>query len=282
MTEEIEKLCSEISPETLIKYIELNGWKKEGAYRCYAIKKETKYTLYISDLYQNIGFVAGSEDRPILAILFDLWRIQKPSGCALTWLLKHLRQNGLEELAASFYLALFENPIPAPCPMFFEGAKEEDCAAKDRPDEFLEGYYPECDPCKIKFRDKRVSELEVHLGALWDCWTYIDGESMEICKSAFKDAKKCLEGMFPVHTQLTSDCKKKIAELEAENLRIAERASNLCDCSPEEWLEYEKGRDDKERELKASSLDLYLENERLKKELELNRPGGWMSKEDSK
>ncbi len=106
MINEIERLCSEIKPETLKAYAESKGWD----YR-HTLRRHRRYGhvgheyLFVLPLRSGSRFMSKAaghfsehEDRPILAILFDLWRMQNPSASELDWLQEHLKTNGIKRL----------------------------------------------------------------------------------------------------------------------------------------------------------------------------------------
>ena len=100
MNNEIEKLCSEIKPETLRAYAGSKGWKlsrKIDDFDLY-FNKDWEYGIFIPFDDETLRTLSEAEDRPILAILFDLWRLQNPDENDLTWLGDHLKANGLEKL----------------------------------------------------------------------------------------------------------------------------------------------------------------------------------------
>lgn len=106
MNKEIEKLCSDIKPETLKAYAESKGWTPCGIrndHKAYKLK-EYAWTLMIpfrlgSGLtFPAVNHFTEAEDRPILAILFDLWKLQNPDANDLSWIGDHLKSNQLEPL----------------------------------------------------------------------------------------------------------------------------------------------------------------------------------------
>ena len=196
MTEEIKKLCAEIKPETLRTYAKTKGWGMTGfsgeeeryilKYREYYLRIPTGADLKFrrKRFVECVEILSEAEDRPILAILFDLWLLQNPNLHPTVYTLKVLSLYGLKVCSGALTRQLEE-------------------VKKETPS-----------------KDKRIAELEIHLSALVDIEMYIIPADKDLVSMSFQDAKMCLMGMTPIKDKYEEGLKKKIADLEAEVRRL--------------------------------------------------------------